>query len=143
MDLLAPIFAYFGTVTAMIVAVVMSYDAFVYTPLHPPIPQHAVNLAAKPIAAKAAAKPAAKIARLSRVVADPVRGDAVGSATARQAHAAAKRRAARGRNAIARQQQMRWLSRQARVREWAYEQAPEAPGYADEPANGFGYDRFQ
>ncbi len=143
MDLLGSIFTYFGTVTAMIVAVVMSYDAFVYTPLNSAIPPHTLALAAKPSAPKAAAKPTSKIARLGSPVAEPVRRGAAEDRTAPQADAAAKRRAARVRNAIARQQQMHWLARQARAKELAYQQAPEALGYADEPANRFGYDQLQ
>jgi len=142
MDLLAPILAYLGSVTAMIAAVVMSYDAFIYRPLRSTIPQHTLVVAATPSTAKAAATPATKVARPGRAAA-PAGGGAAANAITAQADAAAKHREAGARNVIARRQQRRWLNRQARVSKWAYQRVPEAQGYADEFATGFGYDRLR
>jgi hypothetical protein len=148
MDLLASILAYLGTVTAIIVAVVMSYDAFIYTPLHSINPQHTVTVAAKPSAAKAASSASAgKIAPPSVPAASlphgaPSRG-ALAAKAASQNDVAAERRAASARKEAARQKHIRRLARQARGREWASQQPPGTfgLGYAEEPPGGL-YNAF-
>ncbi len=147
MDLLASVLAYLGTVTTIIVAVAMSYDAFVYAPLHAPIQHHSPMVAAMPSATKfgatkPAAKPTAHLTRLDSDTEKPVQVGAANVTAAPPAEAVAKRRAARRRAVMARQR-LRWLARQARDREWAYQQTPQAFGYADEPPAGFGFDRYQ
>jgi Tfp pilus assembly protein FimV len=142
MDLLTSIFAYLGTVTAIIVAVVMSYDAFIYTPLHSRNPQHNLMVEAKPTtAAKAALSTSAnKIAPTRLPVASLSRGAAPARA-AQQMDIAAERRAAYLHREAARQKRMRRLARQARDREWASQQAPSALSYANEPPEGL-YNAF-
>jgi hypothetical protein len=125
MDLIASILAYLGTVTAIIVTVVMSYDVFIYTPLHSINPQHTLTIAAKPPAAKAASSaPSASLPRSPRA-----------AKAAPQVDTAAERRAASARVEAARQKHMRKLARQARGREWASQQPPGGLGlgYAEEP----------
>jgi hypothetical protein len=145
-DLLAAILAYLGTVTAIVVAVVMSYDAFIYTPSHSINPQHTVTIAAKAVAAKPSAAKAAsvsvsKIVPPSAPVASPPRRATVAKAVRQQIDTAAERRAAYLRRDAAGQKHMRRLARQTRTREWASQQAPGALGYADEPSEGL-YNAF-
>lgn len=143
MDLLGSILAYFGTLTALIVAVLMAYDAFIYTPLDSVNPQHTLTVAAKPSSVKAAsAAKASKIATPGARVA-AVSHRAVAAKAAAQTEAAAERRAAHLRKEAARQKHMRWLAQQARTREWASRQAPAALGYADAPHEEFGQGFYQ
>lgn len=72
MDLLAPILAYLGTVTALIAAVAMSYDAFVYSPTHSGGPPVSVALAAVPHGVKPAARIAAKTTRTGAQASRPL-----------------------------------------------------------------------
>ncbi len=143
MDLLAAIFAYLGTVTAIVVTVVMSYDAFIYTPIHSINPQHTLTIAPKPRAAVAALSASAgKIARPNLRAASSSRAAAAAKA-APQVDTAAERRAANLRREAARQRHMRRLVRQARGREWAAQQPPSAVGlgYAEAPPAGL-YNAF-
>jgi hypothetical protein len=121
MDLLASAFAYLGTVTAIVVAVVMSYNVFVYTPLQSINPQHTLTDAAKPSAPKAAL-PAASVPHA-----------APAAKAASQIEVAAERRAAALRRETARQK--RRLS-QARSREWVSRQGPRVLGYAEQAPEG-------
>jgi hypothetical protein len=142
MDLLAPILAYLGTVTAIVVAVAMSYDVFIYTPLHSINPQHTLTFAAKSSAAKAAlAASAAKIAAPS-VSRASVSAEVATANVTPQIDVVAKRRAEFLRREAARRKHTRWLARQARAREWASRQPPEALGYADEPSAEGLYNAF-
>jgi hypothetical protein len=140
MDLLAPILAYLGSVTAIIVAVVMSYDAFIYAPLHAPLRHYSPTVVVMPSAAKSGAKATRQIARLGSRAAEPVHGGLANFTAAPQAEAAANRRAARKQIVMVRR---RRLARQARDKQWAYQQAAQTFGYADEPPAGFGFDRYQ
>lgn len=137
MGLLAAILAYLGTVTAIVVTVAVSYDVFIYTPLHSINPQHTVTVAAKSVPAPSAAKrvlsaSAAKIASRSSPGASPSHDAASANATP-QSDVTAERRAAHLRREAARQKYTRRVARQARAREWASQQAPSRLGYADEP----------
>jgi hypothetical protein len=135
MALIASIIAYLGTVTAIIVTVVMSYDAFIYTPSHSINPQHTLTAAVKPHAAVAASSASAgKIARPS-VAATSHPRSAREAKAAPQVDTAAERRAASARLEAARQKHTRRLARQARGREWASQQPPGGfgLGYAEEP----------
>lgn len=147
MDLLASILAYLGTVTTIIVAVAMSYEAIIYAPSHAPGQHHSLMLAITPStakldASKPAVKPTTTLVRLDSGAAEPVRGGATNITAAAPAEAAAKRRAARKRAVMA-QQRLRWLARQARDRQWAYQQAPQAFGYADERPTDFRFYGYQ
>ena len=135
MDLLASIFAYLGTVTAIVVTVVMSYDVFVYTPLQSINPQQTLTEAAKPSAAKAAVPAsAAKIAPPGALSASLHHAPAAAKAVA-PIEVAADRRAA------ARQRHLRTLARQTRNREWVSRQGPRVLGYAQGAPEGL-YNAF-
>jgi hypothetical protein len=139
MDLLAPILAYFGTVTAMIVAVMMSYDAFIYRPLYSLGPPNTVAVAATPAGAKPAVNVATKNTRAGSATVRPQLADVSHGA-------AAKQRIVRRTTRIARGPHTRWPLREARV--WARPyQLPsdlerDAFGYAQAPF-GSGDDPFQ
>jgi hypothetical protein len=146
MGLLVSIFAYLGTVTAVIVTVVMSYDVFIYTPLHSINPQHTLTVAAKPSAVKPASSasagkiaarnvPAASLSRGAPSHGAPSHG-ALAAKAASESDVAAERRAASARREAAWQRHMRRLARQARGREWASPQGPRVLGYAEEPPAG-------
>jgi hypothetical protein len=148
MDLLVSILAYLGTVTTIVVAVVMSYDAFIYTPLHSINPQHTLTVAAKPSPAKAASSASAgKIAPPHVAAASLPRSassrSALAAKAAPQSNFAAERRAASARKEAVRQQYMRRLARQGRGREWASQQPPGGfgLGYTEQPPAGL-YNAF-
>jgi hypothetical protein len=141
MDLLASIFAYFATVTAIILAPVIFYAALVYAPSHSKAPPYALTLAARPSGAKAAATQAATARREVPATRSESRRVA-GAKTAPEADAAARLKIARRRNAQLRKDYMRRLARQARAHEWASQQSSQALGYADGPRAVFGYGPF-
>lgn len=147
MDLLGPILGYFGVVTAIIVGVLMSYDALIQIPLDRINTQHSVTVAAKPSTAKAALPASAgKIAALSVPVTSA--SHAAAAKAASRIAAAADRRAAHLRREahlrrMARRKHTRLLAQQARAWRWASRQAPTALGYADEPRAGFDYGFYQ
>jgi hypothetical protein len=146
MDLLASILTYLGTVTAIIVAAVMSFDAFVYTPLHAVNPQHTLTVEAKPSVVKPRAAKAAALASASKITLAhaPAAAFSDGPQMAKaapQIDVAAERRAAFLRRE-ARQKRLRnGLARQTGEREWASQQAPNALGYASAPSGGL-FDEF-
>lgn len=54
MDLLGSIFAYLGSVVALIAAFAISYDVVIYAPLHSSGPPHTLTIAARPHPVRAA-----------------------------------------------------------------------------------------
>jgi hypothetical protein len=135
MDLLGPILAYLGSVTAIIAAFAISYEVLIYAQPSSPGSDHAVAMVVKPSSAKprvaTATSRAGKSARSNAAL--PVVSREAGAKAARQIDAVAQRRAAYHRE-LARQQRMRWLDRQARARQWTSEHAPAVLGYAEPPA---------
>lgn len=135
MDLLVPIFAYLSTVTAIMVAVVMSYDVLVYAPLYSSGPPGTIAVAATPHDAKPAAKAAAKTV-------------AAGSGTSRPLHAAARRRMVRRTGRMARKPYPGSALRE--TREWPRAYPPPLPRNIERdalgnarPPFGFGDDPFR
>lgn len=152
MDLLGPIFAYLGAVTAIIVGALMSYEALIQIPLHSTNPQHTLTIAATPRAAKAALPASTGKIAAPRVPVASVSHNAAAKAASQIAAAADRRAAAHLRREAylrraARREHMRLLAQQARARQWASRrasrQAPAVLGYADEPHAGPDYDFYQ
>lgn len=98
MDVLASIFAYFGTLAAIIVGFAMSYDVLIYAPTHSAAPPHASMVAIQPNTAKAAEKPAATARRQSAAARSFARSGPEAKSVAEE-RAAARLRAERLRNA--------------------------------------------
>jgi hypothetical protein len=112
MDLLTPIVAYLGTVAAIIAAVAMSYDAFVYRPLSSMGPPDTFAVASMPPRAKPAA--AAQTARLHA----PISSRPLLAAAAPRA--ARKRRMIHRSRKVAREQHRHWPLRESRMRSRAH-----------------------
>jgi hypothetical protein len=144
MDLLGSIFAYLGSVTAIIAAFAFSYDVLIYAPLNSTGPHQPMAMIVKPSGAKPRVMTAASRART--IVPSKAPPAAVSreeaAKTARQIEAEVQRREAYRRE-LARRRRTRWLVQQARAREWASEQAPAPLGYADAPPPAFGGNPFQ
>lgn len=140
MDLLASILAYLCSVAAIVVALPMSYDAFVYAPLHPAFPQQTIAAAATPRTAETGATAAAKTGQRKSPFAGPESRVAGDGRTAPQADAARQRRE---RVTMARRRHPPWLEWQTREKEWAYQQAPQTLGFADEFPSGYGRELYR
>jgi hypothetical protein len=140
MDVLVPIFAYFGSVVAIVLALAMSYDAFIYAPLHPTAARHVVM-----VAKAAVPGPATADATVARVRSPSATISSHHGAFARTDLASdtapATRRASLLRGTVARQQHLRRPPSQLRAKEWAYQQGP--LGFANGSAGAFGYDQYQ
>jgi hypothetical protein len=142
MDLLAPILTYFGSVVAIVLAFAMSYDAFVYAPLHSTVARHVV-MVAKAAAPGPAATADAKVVRVRSTSVTISSHHAASARTDLASDAAPAKRRASLRGTIARQQYLRRLPSQLRANEWAYQQGPLRSGFADESVGGFGYGWYQ
>jgi hypothetical protein len=128
MGLIASVFAYLFAVTALVVALLMSFDALLYPSGQAAIGQQTIAAAAKPSVTQSSSMPTGSNVRL---------------ASPAVTEAAADDRDARSDNAVSRQGRVRRLDRQARARDWAFKQEPKALGYTEEPSASFLYDRFQ
>lgn len=140
MGLLVSIFAYFGTVAAMILAVAMSYAAFIYGPSQPMAPPQTLTLAGKPSAVKEAAKPATFVAGNDRPVARGAPHEMTGVVSAAPIDVAVRVKTTAARIASAQGRVSRRPAPQNRPHEWFAGQWPQTVGYADAPRPLFDYD---
>jgi hypothetical protein len=133
MGLFVSIFAYLGAVTALVVGLLMSFDAFLYPSDQSTFPQQTIT-APKPSAPHAMLTRSAKIAQSDAPLAEapaPRPGTGADDTTAAVARS------------DWRQPRVHRLVRQGHGKNWAYQQEPNALGYAEEPSASFLYDRFQ
>jgi len=142
MALLASMLAYLGAATGIVVALLMSFDAFIYSPSQSTIPQQTMATSAKPSGPEPTTMPTSASGRWAPRVAH---GVAQGGAVANMNTAADARRSAPMASATSRERYGHRLDRQARAKSWAYPQAPNveprAMGYAQE--SPFEYDRIR
>jgi hypothetical protein len=128
MGFIASIFAYLCTATALVVALLMSFDAFLYPSGRTAIGQQIIAAATTPSVSQSTSAPA--VSSLHPV--SPV----VTEAAADDPHAGSE-------NTVSQRPPMRRVVRRARARDWAFKQEPKALGYAEDPSASFLYDRFQ
>ncbi len=121
MAFLATLLGYLGTVTGIVVALLMSYHGLLSTPNQGAMPQPTLTVAAKPSEPKIA--PATKLP---------------GRSGAQRASAMDARRRPRAVSVMARQQNIRRADRQQQAKRWAYQLAPDFEsrymGYVDDPS---------
>lgn len=126
MGLVAAIFAYFCSVTILVVTLAMSFGALLYPPDQTKIAQQTTQQTMS-----AAAKPRA------------AQGTSASSAGDERAGApAAKEAPAEISNSAARPPHTRRMVRQVHAKDWLHQQEPKVFGYAEEPSASFLYDRF-
>ena len=155
MDLLAPILAYVGAVTGIIVAAVLSYNSLFVKPSYGPRPAQATTLvAARSSAAKTTKAGARRKAEIGRA---PVRvnsafGDHAGTRTA--APQRLDRARERSRHLANDRSRQRLAHRLPGPKQWAYRPVPRARygfrsavprapygfGYAEGPRGPFGFE---
>jgi hypothetical protein len=128
MGFIASFFAYLSAVTVLVVALLMSFDAFLFPPGQTTIGQQTIAVAAKPSLSQLALMPTASNVR----PASPVVTEAAADDPRKGSE-----------NTVSQRPRVRRLVRQARARNWVFQQAPYALGYAKEPSASFLYDRFQ
>jgi hypothetical protein len=128
MGLIASIFAYLSAVTALVVALLMSFDALLYPAAAPTVGRPTVAAAAKPSVSQSASMSTTSTAR-------PV-APGVTEAAADDPQAGPE-------NAISQRPRVRRVVHQGRAKNWFLQQEPKALGYAEEPSASFLYDRFQ
>jgi hypothetical protein len=128
MGFIAVVFTYLSAVTVLVVALLMSFDAFLYPPGQSTSSQQTIAAAAKP----SMSQPPPTTAASNAPPASPV----VTEAAADDPHTGSA-------NAVSQGPRVRRLVRQARARSWAFQQESNALGNAGEPSASFLYDRFQ
>lgn len=124
MDLLGPIFAYLGSVTAIVLAFVASYDAIIYGPLHAaePSPQSAIAFQAK------AASPTVRVAQTSG---NNKHSDAAVKAPFRESM---RDQTVHRRRELAREARLQWPKRKPNAAEWANRASFAHAARSDSPA---------
>jgi hypothetical protein len=127
MGFIASIFAYLCAVTALVIALSISFDAFLYPPGQTAVGQQ-IMAAMKSSVSQSTSMPTASNAH-------PV-SPAVTEAAANDSHAGLQ-------NKISQRSRVRRVVRRYRARDWAVQQEPKALGYAEDPAASFLYDRFK
>jgi hypothetical protein len=128
MGFIASVFAYLSAVTVLVVALLMSFDAFLYPPGQATVGPQPTATTAKPSVSQSTSMPtASNVSRGS---------PAVTEVTADDPHAGSE-------DTVSQRPRVRRLVRQAGARSWAFKQEPHALGYAEEPSASFLYDRFQ
>jgi hypothetical protein len=128
MGFIASIFAYLGAVTALVIALLMSFDAFLYPPGRAAISAQIIAAATKSSVPQSTSMPTASNAH-------PV-STAVTEAAADDPHAGSE-------NIVSQRPRVRRVVPRARQKDWAFQKEPKALGYAEEPSASFLYDRFQ
>jgi hypothetical protein len=128
MGLIASIFTYLSAVTALVLALLMSFDAFLYPPGQATFGQQKIAVLAKP---RVSQPPS-----ISTTSTDPRTLSVVTEASLDDPHSGLE-------NTVSQRPRVRRFVRQARPKDWASRQEPKAFGYAEEPSASFLYDRFQ
>jgi len=155
MDLLAPILAYVGAVTGIVVATVLSYNSLFVKPSYGPHPAQAAALVAARSSAAKTTKPGAR--RKDEIGRAPVRvnsafGDHAGTRTA--APQRLDRARERSRHLANERSRQRLAHRLPGPKQWAYRPVPRARygfrsavprapygfGYAEGPRGPFGFE---
>jgi hypothetical protein len=136
MDLLAPILAYLGAVTGIVVATVLSYDSLFVKPSYaPPVAQATTAVAARSSPAKMTKPRARRKAQIGRapVSVKSASGDDAGTRTA--ALQRLDRAKERSRHLANERSRRRLAHRLPAPKQWAYRPVPRAP-YAFRSAEG-------
>jgi hypothetical protein len=146
MAILASIFAYLGAGAGVVVALLMSFDALLYSPDPSAVPPQTTVTTAKPSGAKPATIATPRIGRsevfLARAPSHSEAAPQINATwgTPRKPHLA---------TTASREQQVRRFDQQVRAKNWANQQAPDleprveprieprALGYAQEPSIGY------
>jgi predicted lipid-binding transport protein (Tim44 family) len=128
MGLIASVFAYLITATALVIALLMSLGAFLYPSSQTTLGQQTIAATAKPSVTQSASMPSASNARQA--------SPAVAEAAADGPHAGSE-------NTASPRPRVHRLARQVRMGNWLFQRKPSALGYAEEPSASFLYDRFQ
>jgi hypothetical protein len=128
MGLIASIFAYLSAVTVLVVVLLMSFDAFLYPAGQNTIGQQTIAATAKPGVSQSTSTPSASNSRPTSPIVTEAAADDPPTGSA---------------NMVPQKPRVRRLVRQARMKNWIFQQQPNALGYAEEPSASFLYDRFQ
>jgi len=127
MGLIASVFAYLIGVTALVVALLMSFDAFLYPSALTTLGQQTIAATAKPNVTQTVSMPSADARQVS---------PAVAQAAADGPHDGSE-------NTASPRLRVHRLARQVRAGNGLFQRKPSVLGYAEEPSANFLYDRFQ
>ncbi|HTV27853.1 MAG TPA: hypothetical protein VMF32_08730 [Xanthobacteraceae bacterium] len=128
MGLIASVFAYLIGVTALVVALLMSFDAFLYPSALTTLGQQTIAATAKPNVTQTVSMPSASDTRQA--------SPAVAQAAADGPHDGSE-------NTASPRLRVHRLARQVRAGNGLFQRKPSVLGYAEEPSANFLYDRFQ
>jgi hypothetical protein len=139
MVFLASMLAYFGFVTGIAVALLMTMTAFLATPDHPTIALPAVAMARKPSVSAATTNATTTLtSRIGQQNQHGAPGIWKGLPVSQIKSAGYARRRVQMANKTARKQFLHMLARQERMRHWASQQGPDFEsrfmGYVDDPS---------
>jgi hypothetical protein len=128
MGLIASVFTYLIAATALVVALLTSFDALLYPSGQAALGQQTIAATAKPSATQSASTLAASNARQA--------SPAVTEAAADDPRAGSE-------NTASERPRVHRLVRQARTGNWSSQQKSNVLGYAEDPSASFLYDRFR
>jgi hypothetical protein len=128
MGLIASVFTYLIAATALVVALLTSFDALLYPSGQAALGQQPIAATTKPNVVQSASMPSASSARQA--------SPAVTEVAADDPHAGSE-------NTTSLRPRVHRLARQARSGNSLFQQKPKVLGYAEDPSASFLYDRFQ